>query len=106
MSKFNIGDRVRIHGEPTDWDMGTIVENRSSFGEDYYNVQWDSTGLAGCYEEDLFLVCAVTDRPNFTAPKHAAAVALHRVDAQYLTPHQAVTLASKLLQFATQEGTK
>lgn len=104
MSKFKIGDRVQIHGEDIALDLGTVIECKSSYGEDYCNVQWDEEGLAGCYEDDLFLVRAVAD----CSPKHAKRELLDRyhVEEAILTPHQAVTLASKLLKFATQEGTK
>lgn len=56
MSKFKIGDRVQIIGDPTDYDLGTVIECKSSFGEDYCDVEWDVSGTYGQDEDSIFLV--------------------------------------------------
>lgn len=93
MGRFNVGDEVTIllregrRGVVTGFDREyvTVIEGNYPPGSDHE--RW-SANSAGWYEASL---------------RHVSAF---RVEAAYLTRAEAVALASKLLQFATQEGTK
>lgn len=54
--ELKVGDRVQKVGEPTDWDVGTVIEEFDYWTGPEYRVKFDSSGHATLNNSELYFV--------------------------------------------------